>query len=326
VTEASGNSDDGEIFKKFLPIFEDLKHGDFPSERPLLAHYTTIQTFEQIVTNNEFWFSNPLFMNDFEEVRFGVEQGNQIVMNNAEIARALGTEKTPLFQAAFAKCYSQFANEHAINTYVFCLSKHEPEDNDGLLSMWRGYGANGNGIAIVFDTSKLADLADSPLIIGKVDYESTEGRISWLQKKVAEFARLLTVTSVPSEKLYLPAYALFERIKYFALFTKHRGFKEEAEWRVVYMPDRDKGGRLNHMFHYSIGKRGIEPKLKFKVLPIPEITVDDLSITKITDRIILGPTVSSPIAVETVRRMLTLAKHPELARRVVASRIPFRAP
>jgi hypothetical protein len=164
------------------------------------------------------------------------------------------------------------------------------------------------------------------LIIGKVDYESTEGRISWLQKKVAEFARLLTVTSVPSEKLYLPAYALFERIKYFALFTKHRGFKEEAEWRVVYMPDRDKGGRLNHMFHYSIGKRGIEPKLKFKVLPIPEITVDDLSITKITDRIILGPTVSSPIAVETVRRMLTLAKHPELARRVVASRIPFRAP
>ena len=42
-----------------------------------------------------------------------------------------------------------------IDTYVFCLSEHAKDDTDGLLSMWRGYGGNGNGAAIVFDAGKL---------------------------------------------------------------------------------------------------------------------------------------------------------------------------
>ena len=50
------------------------------------------------------------------------------------------------------------------------------------------------------------------------------------------------------------------------------------------------------MFHYFIGSRGVEPKLKFKVQPIEEISADDLSLTKITERILLGPSISSELA------------------------------
>ena len=44
-------------------------------KRPsLLAHYTSLEVLEKIMTN-EIWFSNPLFMNDLQEVRFGMGEG-----------------------------------------------------------------------------------------------------------------------------------------------------------------------------------------------------------------------------------------------------------
>jgi hypothetical protein len=30
-------------------------------------------------------------------------------------------------------------HDHAIDTYVLCLSQHLRTDDDGVLSMWRGY-------------------------------------------------------------------------------------------------------------------------------------------------------------------------------------------
>ena len=92
------------------------------------------------------------------------------------------------------------------------------------------------------------------------------------------------------------------------------------------MPDRDQEKRLQSMFHYFIGPRGVEPKLKLKISPIPELTADDLSLSKIiTDRIILGPSISSPMAHASVLRMLDLLKHPELKPKLRVSSIPFRA-
>jgi hypothetical protein len=135
----------------------------------------------------------------------------------------------------------------------------------------------------------------------------------------------LAAANIPDEKLYVAAYALFERIKIFALFTKHRGFSEEDEWRIVYLPDRDKEKRLQSMFHYSIGPHGVEPKLRFSVSPISGLTDDDLSLSKIIDRIILGPSISSPIAHASALRMLDLLKHPELKPKLRVSSIPFRA-
>jgi hypothetical protein len=65
--------DDAAVTQLFVPLFADLRpENAFPNKRPLLAHYTTIQALEKILTNNELWFSNPLFMNDMKAVRFGV--------------------------------------------------------------------------------------------------------------------------------------------------------------------------------------------------------------------------------------------------------------
>lgn len=319
--------DDDAIVRIFHPLWADLRPEDtFAAKRPLLAHYTTVQTLEKILANNEIWLSNPLFMNDIEEVRFGVIQGNEMVLARQELVDACKTpDRAQQFKNAFAHFFNQFANEHILDTYVFCLSDHQRDDDDGRLSMWRGYGANGNGVAIVFDTAQLTSLGSSPLIIAKVSYETNEARLAWLQSTMASFETLLASSNIPDEKLYLAAHALFERIKIFALFSKHRGFVEEQEWRVVYLPDRDREKKLHSMFHYWIGPRGVEPKLRFKVQPIAGFTADDLSLNKITDRIILGPSISSPLARASMHRMLDILTQSELKSKLRVSTIPFRA-
>jgi len=319
--------DDNAVIALFAPLYDDLRRENaFDFKKPLLAHYTTVQTLEKILTSNELWFSNPLFMNDLEEVRFGILQGNALAMESQEILKACNSaERGQYFRHYFNHYFSRFDMEHLIDTYVFCMSEHEPSDNDGLLSMWRGYGANGNGAAIVFDTAQINALESSPMIIANVAYATTDDRLAWLKKTVSRFAEILERSDIPNDKLHLAAYSLFERIKLFALFSKHQGFKEEREWRVVYMPDRDADKKLASMFNYAIGVRGVQPKLRFKILPVEGVTAADLSLTKITDRIILGPSVSSPLAVRAVHRMFDLLRHPGLKPKLRASTIPFRA-
>jgi hypothetical protein len=176
-----------ELMQQFIPLFGDLNDFQYILEqKPLLAHYTSIQVLEKIVANNELWFSNPLFMNDLEEMRFGIHQGISIFKQlKAEVTKAAGSqERFDAIEGAFLHYYWEFETTHALDIYVFCLSEHRPDDNDGLLSMWRAYGSNGNGAALVFKTNFLTSPKDdSPLLIGKVRYASgSSAQLGWKKR------------------------------------------------------------------------------------------------------------------------------------------------
>ena len=116
-------------------------------------------------------------MNDLEEVRFGVLEGRKVAMESDEIVKACKTaERAQHFRNWFGHYFGEFDTRHLFNTYVFCMSEHGNDDNDGRLSMWRGYGANGNGVAIVIDTAQLDLIDRSPLIVGSVSYGTAEFR------------------------------------------------------------------------------------------------------------------------------------------------------
>lgn len=318
---------DLEIIQAFSPLYDDVVEADqFYVKKPLLAHYTSLSTLEKILETDEIWFSNPLFMNDLEEMRFGVLRGVDLVLRSQEISDACNSaSRAQLFTQYFVHYFQTFESEHAFDTYVFCLSEHDRDDRDGMLSMWRGYGSNGHGAAIVFDTGQLRAVDHTPLILAKVHYGSVAERIAWLERTLSTFARIFRETEIPDDKLYLAAHALFERIKVFALFSKHRGYAEEREWRIVYMRDRDQDNKLAPMFHYWIGPRGIELKLRLKVEPIEGVTADDLSLEKIVERIVLGPSLSSPVATAAVVRMLDRLGKPYLKEKICASTIPLRS-
>ena len=131
-------------------------------------------------------------MNDLEEVRFGLIEGEKAVFSSADLTAALGTpEGRNLFMHAFNFYGVDYIENYLNDTYVLCFSEHDPADNDGRLSMWRGYGGNGRGAAIVIDTAKFSTLPTSPLILAAVEYETTEGRQTWL----ADIAWVTAATS-----------------------------------------------------------------------------------------------------------------------------------
>ncbi len=307
-------------------IWGDLEgDSDFPNQRPLLSHYTSVTVLEGMMANDEIWFSHPLYMNDLEELRFGMIEGANAFRNSAELKAAFTDEQ--LYDnliTHFNNLFIEFDLNHVFDTYIMCLAKHELDDRDGLLSMWRGYGAGGSGVAIVFDTSKINAVDESPFIIGAVRYETTANRLEWIGTKIKGIAEVVTGTAPTDRDLYCIAYHWIERLKVFSLFTKHKGFHEEQEWRIVYMNERDKEGKLKDMLGYAITPRGVEPKLKFKVKPLEGLFGEHLSLEGIIDRIILGPTTSTVIAANSVKRLLQQKGKPGLADKIVASTIPFR--
>lgn len=65
------------FFEKYYSKFVNLAEIS-NAERPLrLAHYTSLEVLEKIIQTEEIWFSNPLFMNDYEEVQFVLNQSLQ---------------------------------------------------------------------------------------------------------------------------------------------------------------------------------------------------------------------------------------------------------
>lgn len=318
---------DNDILTAFQPLWDDIIQGEtFPQKRPLLAHYTSIATLENIMRNDEVWFSNPLYMNDIEELKFGMLEGARAFRESVEIRSVCPTpECYKLLRDTFDDMFHRYDTEHVFDTYIFSLSEHKPDNKDGLLSMWRGYGGNGHGAAIVFDSLKIEHTEGTvPLIISKVIYAPNEKRIAWIKGKMAEFAALIAKNPVPPEKLYLPMQQLFERIKMFALFSKHDGFSEEAEWRIAFLKERDIKHKFDSMFSYAVGRNGIEPKLKLKVEPMEGYTSLNLSLEKIVHEIILGPMMASPLAVNSVQRMLQTVGKAALTDRVIASTTPYR--
>jgi hypothetical protein len=76
-------------------------------------------------------------MNDYEEVRFGITQANEIVLKGSRWVNVCRTpERAALFQNSFANLFERFATEHIFDVYVFSLSNHSREDKDGRLSMY----------------------------------------------------------------------------------------------------------------------------------------------------------------------------------------------
>lgn len=316
------------IWKKYWEMLHDdiSAEDDIRNLRPLLAHYTSLQNLENILSNEELWLSNPLNMNDWEEVRFGVNNGHNLVHLHKDLKRALDTEdRRRAFYQALDNAYTVYANQHVLDLYIMCFSLHSPSDVDGRLSMWRGYGNAGKGAAIIFDTSKVTIQEVSPLALGPVIYATQKQRIEHIQNKISQTANFINENAIPDDYVAALANALFQRICLYAVFSKHIGFEEEKEWRLVYLKDRDPERQLSRFLGYFNGSEGIQSKLKLPTKPIDGAISDDFVLSSIVHSIIVGPTSSSPLTMHSIERMLEDVGKPELKSTLRMSTIPFRA-
>jgi hypothetical protein len=312
------------IVAKYDPLLQPFDCTDrLRNDPPLLAHYTSVQVAEQIIKNEVIWLSHPFYMNDLEELRFGMFQGIQHFPIFAQAAAAT-PERAQQLLNSFTHYVGHMNEKTLVDTYVLCLCEHAPNNQDGTLSMWRSYASQGHGVAIVFNTRNIPDPPQAPLTIARVLYGSPNERIQFLRNGLDAWAKITTAENLPDEQLYLAAYGAFSFIKSFALMTKHSGFREEAEWRVIYVPERDPHGLLLSQCDYHISPRGAEPKLKLKIAPVQGGGPEVLSLKSIVEFIILGPSIASPVAQEAFRRVLNKTCLDGFQDRVFASSIPLR--
>jgi hypothetical protein len=307
-------------------LWADYDHAsEFPNQTPLLAHYTSISNFDCIVDGEELWFANPLNMNDSDELIFGMNQGITEFRKSEALFKACGGEEIfSRLMGMLDKYVDSFDKNHVLDIYISCFSLHDEDDFDGSLSMWRGYGADGSGVSFVIDTKKIVPDEESSIILSSIIYSTNKERVEWIQERIAQLAELLVNFEKTDEILKSIAWNWVERLKIFSLFTKHKGFEEEREWRFVYLRDRDPEGRYLPMFGYNISNNGVEPKLKLRLDKIPS-TITSLTLDSLIDRVILGPTSSSILSVRSVARMLEIKGKRDLMKKVYASSIPYRS-
>ncbi len=65
----------------FMPLFA-LMDDAWVREKPILAHYTSVEVAERIIATETLWFSNPLYMNDYEELRWGISEVARVVRDD----------------------------------------------------------------------------------------------------------------------------------------------------------------------------------------------------------------------------------------------------
>jgi hypothetical protein len=80
---------------------------------------------------------------------------------------------------------------------------------------------------------------------------------------------------------------MFQVALYYSLLSKHTGFAEEEEWRIIYYPDRDVNCLMKDRLGYFRRGNTIEPKLKFPIEPLHLEPRQSRTFDGILDR--LGP-------------------------------------
>lgn len=317
------------IEQALMTLWDDVDtNAEFYVQRPHLAHYTSITTAESIFKHKQLWFSNPLFMNDHQEMMWGIEHSIRLLPQNDALRRAFDSESQwESFIVKYLQRRDFFHNAEAVDVYVACFSEIADEDTNGLLSMWRAYASNGRGAAIVIDAGKLKHIPTSPIKLVKVQYLSDQDRLAWLEKLINKFSSIVPLFKDAEDQVYRNAAdALFLRILMASICSKHLGFKEEAEWRAIYLKPLDPSSLLGKHYSYSSGERGCEPKLKLPIDPLDNLGQGGIPLTDVIKRVILGPSSGNRINREAFQRMLRTIGYGELANRVVSSSTPFRPP
>ena len=297
------------------------------SSQQKLVHYTNADAASSILKNKEVWLRNVTTMNDFKEIQHGFECLQNAYLKAVEMGlnNILDTICTGLSAKVYEMIQRGLEQELQKDTYILCLSEHisPEEDNIGRLSMWRAYGSS-NSVAFVINTNNFfTDQADNLGIFAtKINYYSKEDFESYFNKVIKRIE--------DSQKILeqFPSHLLERNILIWFMFlcisTKHPGFKEEKEWRVIYCPNI----LVSKVIEEARVSINCTPQKIYK-LPLNgenpgEFTYYRPSASALINRLIIGPTAFPLVLEETFLALLNEAGVPNAEEKLITSDIPMR--
>ena len=204
---------------------------------------------------------------------------------------------------------------------MLCVSEHLPEeDRHGRLSMWRAYGGQ-TGVALVlnggvmFRESHALGAYSSPVAYLTPDaFAADFARIAEAIAAEADYIRTLDRETIKSHA--------FNMLRFAVLCTKHPGFHEEREWRVVASPAMYPSELLSSSVEVV---RGIpQTVLKVNLRNHPDQGLTGLALPELLNRIIIGPCEFPLVVLKAFHQLLTAAGVSEPESKIFVSDIPLR--
>lgn len=308
-----------------LLIEEFLKGKDNIQPDEKFVHYTDAETAMKIIKNKEVWLRNAQVMNDASEISYGLSYFKKALFENdalgvlAEAESVIGSEPIQQELKSRLQAYDRFLQQE---TYLACLSRHQScEDETGRLSMWRAYG----NVAIVIRSTPFtfdrpiernAPLSVSVNYFDKDDYAS---HLSNIASKLRERAADLKAANINREGMIQ---ALIELAYNVAVCTKHSGFLEEQELRVIWHPLSMSNP---HMKPKQVVINGVAQTIwALNLVNDPENGLDRADLPNLLERIIIGPTAHPQVSYSAFVECLKSVRVPEPENKVVVSHIPLR--
>ncbi|WP_444904998.1 DUF2971 domain-containing protein [Microbulbifer sp. CnH-101-E] len=286
------------------------------------VHYTSADNAKNIIRNKELWLRKPSCMNDYMEVSQGFDMLMKYLKQPANGSRF----KDVLNQVGdntwekVAKEFDDWWRNLRFDTYLASISVHMADESQhGRLSMWRAYGGDAGKAALVFNNPPL--IPNLRVIFSPALYYSDERLGAELEKILNNIeANVDYLRSLPEDIVWS---SLAMTLIVLTLCLKHPGFKEEQEWRVIYLPELDTEDKFLIDSVETIN--GI-PQIVYK-LPFAnneQMGIIGLSLSDMLDSILIGPTQYPGVIHQALSRELRDGGLNDLEGRISFSGIPLR--
>lgn len=310
-----------QLFQIFHPFAWSKTAPILAGNRQRFVHYTSADSAMSMLRNKEVWMRKASLMNDFREIEYGLDTLTAAYRKQPQPLKAAVEHLFPGLSTAVEELFDGWRTSFRDDTFITCMSEHDSsEDRLGRLSMWRAYGGVAS-VAFVLNPdvfmseSEVLGATSSP--VAYITEEQMDDHMTSLAQSLVENADFLR--SKGSAEIHG---WLFQSLHFAAICTKHPGFHEEREWRIVYNPKLKAADRMKREI---VSIRGVpQPIYKIPLADDAESGLLGADIPKLIDRIIIGPSKHPFELRETFVELLARAGMPEAHQRVWMSEIPLR--
>lgn len=290
------------------------------------VHYTSAQSALSIIQNETVWMRSARAMNDFSEVDHGLSclraAWNHEVHGHKfkSLLNSIEGGLAKRFEVAYTERLPERFNE----TFLISISEHGnkelEEDKYGRLSMWRAYGGDTN-VAFVFNNGPfLRESSATNAYTSPVLYCDEASFCEEFSKVVSNLDEHLKTAKSPDS---VQLFSILLNVFHFAtLSTKHKGFSEEREWRVIYSPTMSPSDKITFDLETIAGVP--QRVYKFPLKNYPEQGHFGVTIPELLSEIIIGPTSQGFLIYDALVRALESVGVEEAAKKVKISNIPLR--
>jgi hypothetical protein len=199
----------------------------FVSEKEIgqreIFHYTSVESFFNIIKNRSLRLSSSKYLNDSQELKIIRELINEENLDKWSIKY----DKNRI-----SEIEQLINNNETKETFIISFSKHQD-----LLSQWRGYADNSKGVSIGFDVNRLRERLIEHLPKSMEGEDLSRILMKPVIYEVINQCEELRVNEfVKNEKRTISILSTSFWLNSLASLFKSESFKEEDEIRIVYNP------------------------------------------------------------------------------------------